>query len=56
LKSDGDAVEATDIIGLVEVMKLYNEISAGVAGSDIRFVVDDGEAVMAGQTLAEVTA
>jgi len=56
LKSDGDTVAATDTIGLVEVMKSFHDIPAGVAGSDIRFVVDDGDAVMAGQTLAEVTA
>jgi biotin carboxyl carrier protein len=56
LKGDGDAVDATDVIGLIEVMKSFHDISAGVAGLGIRFLVDDGEAVMAGQTLAEVEA
>lgn len=53
-KNDGDAVEAGDVIGLVEVMKSFHEVHAGVGGSNIRFLADDGDAVMAGQTLAEV--
>ncbi|KXU38273.1 acetyl-CoA carboxylase biotin carboxyl carrier protein subunit [Ventosimonas gracilis] len=56
LKADGDAVEATDVIGLIEVMKSFHQICAGIAGLNIRFLVDDGDAVMAGQTLAEVQA
>ncbi|MBP8265021.1 MAG: biotin carboxyl carrier domain-containing protein [Zoogloea sp.] len=56
LKEDGDTVEAADIIGLIEVMKSFHEIPSGIAGGGIRFLVDDGDAVMAGQTLAEVEA
>lgn len=56
LKEDGDAVAATDVIGLIEVMKSFHEIRAGVNGADLLFVVDDGDAVMAGQVLAEVEA
>jgi acetyl-CoA carboxylase biotin carboxyl carrier protein len=55
-KADGDAVEASDIIGLIEVMKSFHEVPAGVAGVGIRFVVDDGDAIMAGQVLAELNA
>lgn len=51
---DGDAVAASDTIGLVEVMKTFHEVSAGVAGRAIRFLVEDADAVMAGQVIAEV--
>lgn len=54
LKEDGSAVSASDVIGLVEVMKNFQEITADVAGRSIHFVVDDGEAIMAGQVIAEV--
>jgi acetyl-CoA carboxylase biotin carboxyl carrier protein len=55
-KADGDAVAATDTIGLIEVMKTFQEVQAGVAGGNIRFLVDNEEPVMAGQVIAEVTA
>ena len=55
-KNDGDAVAADDVIGLVEVMKLFHEVKAGVAGKNIRFSVDDADAIMAGQVIAEVEA
>lgn len=55
-KDDGATVATTDVIGLVEVMKSFHEIKAGVSGSGIRFLVDDGDAVMAGQVLAELDA
>lgn len=55
-KEDGASVASADVIGLVEVMKSFHEIKAEVDGSAIRFMVDDGDAVMAGQVLAEVDA
>jgi acetyl-CoA carboxylase biotin carboxyl carrier protein len=55
-KNDGDAVAAGDVIGLVEVMKSFHEVKAGVNGSAIRFIAEDADAIMAGQTLAEVEA
>ena len=55
-KNDGDSVAATDVIGLIEVMKSFHEVTAGVDGTAIRFLVDDGDAVMAGEVLAEVEA
>jgi len=55
-KNDGDSVVADDVIGLVEVMKSFHQVKAGVTGKAIRFVVDDGDAIMAGQTLAEIEA
>lgn len=55
-KADGDSVAVGDVIGLVEVMKSFHEVKSQVAGSNIRFEVEDADAVMAGQMLAEVEA
>ena len=53
-KSDGDAVAVGDVIGLIEVMKTFNEIRAEVAGKIKRFVAENEEPVMAGQILVEM--
>ncbi len=53
-KNDGDAVAAGDVIGLVEVMKSFHEVKASVSGNGVQFLVDDGDAIMAGQVLAEL--
>lgn len=55
-KADGDSVAEGDTIGLIEVMKTFQEVPAGVAGGSIRFLVENEEPVMAGQVIAEVTA
>ena len=55
-KEEGSAVAASDVIGLVEVMKNFQEVTADVDGKAIHFVIDDGEAIMAGQLIAEVDA
>jgi biotin carboxyl carrier protein len=55
-KQDGDHVAAGDVIGLVEVMKSFNEVKADSGGRLVRFLVDNEDAVMAGQPLAEVEA
>ncbi|MBB3424021.1 biotin carboxyl carrier protein [Rhizobium sp. BK312] len=53
-KADGDAVTASDTIGLIEVMKTFQQIPAGLDGKNITFLVDNEEPVMAGQIIAEV--
>ena len=53
-KNNGDPIAPGDVIGLVEVMKSFHEIKADAAGVLTRFVVEDAEAVMAGQDLAEI--
>lgn len=53
-KTDGDSVAVGDVIGLIEVMKSFHEIRAEVAGSNIRFVTDNEDPVMAGAVLAEL--
>lgn len=55
-KADGDKVAAVDPIGLIEVMKTFHEVPAGVEGANIVFLVDDAEPIMAGQVIAEVEA
>ncbi|GAA3068862.1 acetyl-CoA carboxylase [Rhizobium viscosum] len=53
-KSEGDTVAAGDTIGLIEVMKTFQQIPAGLDGKNITFLVDNEEPVMAGQIIAEV--
>lgn len=53
-KNVGDAVAVGDIIGLIEVMKSFNEVKADQAGTLTAFLADDEEPVMAGQPLAEL--
>jgi len=50
-KSEGDTVAAGDVIGLVEVMKQFNEVHADAAGKVVRFLVDNEDAVEPGQPL-----
>ena len=53
-KADGDSVSAGDVIGLIEVMKTFHELPAGVEGKNITFIADDQEPIMACQVIAEV--
>jgi biotin carboxyl carrier protein len=53
-KNDGDAVAAGDVIGLIEVMKSFNEVKSDTGGKIVRFVAENEEPVMAGQPIAEV--
>lgn len=53
-KNEGDEVAVGDVIGLIEVMKSFNEVKAEVAGRIVKFLADNEEPVMAGQPLAEI--
>jgi acetyl-CoA carboxylase biotin carboxyl carrier protein len=53
-KSDGDAVAAGDTVGLIEVMKTFTPVLAEEGGRLVKFLVDDEDAVMAGQPLYEL--
>jgi acetyl-CoA carboxylase biotin carboxyl carrier protein len=53
-KSEGDTVSVGDVIGLIEVMKSFNEVKADQAGKIIKFIADNEEPVMAGQPLVEI--
>ncbi|MEA3403746.1 MAG: acetyl-CoA carboxylase [Armatimonadota bacterium] len=48
---EGDQVEAGDVVGLIEVMKLFNEIRTPVTGIIARIVVENEERIEADQTL-----
>jgi len=53
-KAEGDTVAVGDVIGLVEVMKSFHEVKADTAGKIAKFVVDNEDAVMAGQPLVDI--
>lgn len=53
-KDVGDTVAEGDVIGLVEVMKTFNEVKADKAGTITAFLADNEEPVMAGQPLLEL--
>ncbi len=45
----GSAVQPADTVCLVEVMKMFNTVTAGVAGTVARIVVDNGKPVQHNQ-------
>ncbi len=50
----GSAVEPGQTVGLIEVMKSFHEVTAEIAGTVTRILVDEGEAVEFGQPLMEL--
>jgi acetyl-CoA carboxylase biotin carboxyl carrier protein len=50
----GDSVQPDTTIGLVEVMKTFNAVSAGVAGTIVEICVGDTQMVEYGQVLVRV--
>ena len=55
-KAEGAPVASGDTLGLIEVMKTFTPVLAEQAGTIVRFLVDDQDAVMAGQPLYEIEA
>ncbi len=51
---EGGPVSAGQVIGLIEAMKLFNEIKSDVSGTVQHMAVGDGELVKVRQTLIEV--
>ena len=51
LVSVGQQVESETVVGIVEVMKLFHEAEAGMAGTIIEILVQDGDFVEYGQPL-----
>jgi acetyl-CoA carboxylase biotin carboxyl carrier protein len=49
-----DEIEYDTVVGLIEVMKLFNEIEAGVEGTIVDVLVKDGDFVEYGQPLFEI--
>jgi acetyl-CoA carboxylase biotin carboxyl carrier protein len=52
--ADGDTVAAGDTIGLVEIMKNFQEVEAEVGGTLVEFLVGNEDAVEAGQAVAVI--
>jgi acetyl-CoA carboxylase biotin carboxyl carrier protein len=53
-KQEGDKVSKGDTIGLVEIMKNFQEVEAEVDGKLVEYTVENEEEVEAGQTIAAV--
>lgn len=49
--NEGDWVDADAVIGLVETMKIFNEVTADVSGRITRFEAESGQLVHASDTL-----
>jgi acetyl-CoA carboxylase biotin carboxyl carrier protein len=52
--NEGDAVDAGATIGLVEIMKNFQAVETEAAGTLVEFLVDNEDAVVAGQAVAVV--
>ena len=51
----GDRVEAGQVVGIVEAMKLMNEIESECAGTVAEILVENGESVEYGQPMFRIT-
>jgi acetyl-CoA carboxylase biotin carboxyl carrier protein len=52
--ADGDTVSPGDTVGLVEIMKNFQEVEAEVGGTLVEFLVGNEDAVEAGQAVAVI--
>jgi acetyl-CoA carboxylase biotin carboxyl carrier protein len=48
---EGDEVSPGDVVGLIEAMKIMNEIECEVHGRVLRLLVENGQSVEYGQPL-----
>jgi acetyl-CoA carboxylase biotin carboxyl carrier protein len=53
--SEGDLVSFGDVIGLIEAMKSYHEITADAEGTIERFHLGDGDPVDMGQPILDLS-
>ncbi len=53
-KASGDTVAVGDVLGLVEVMKTFIEVTAEAAGTFSGYVIEDASPVQAGDTVARL--
>jgi acetyl-CoA carboxylase biotin carboxyl carrier protein len=51
---EGDTVSAGDTVGLIEVMKSFHEVKTEDDGTITKFLVENEDAVDAGQDLVEL--
>jgi len=52
---EGSHVEVGDVIGLVEIMKSFHEIKSEESGTVAQFLVENDDAVEAGQGIATLS-
>ena len=52
--NEGDEVTAGQVVGLIEAMKLFNEIKSDLSGTVTRFLVESGTLVKRRQPLLEI--
>jgi acetyl-CoA carboxylase biotin carboxyl carrier protein len=52
--NEGDSISAGDTVGLIEVMKSFHEVKAEDDGTISKFLVENEEAVDAGQDIVEL--
>ena len=53
-KNEGDTVQPGEVIGLVEVMKQFSEVTADVCGRIVKFRLDNESPVDAGMPLVDI--
>lgn len=53
-KNEGDKVAPGDVVGLIEVMKSFHEVTAEEGGRIKRWLVENEAAVQAGDPLADL--
>jgi acetyl-CoA carboxylase biotin carboxyl carrier protein len=53
--AEGATVSAGDVVGLVEIMKSFHEIKSEESGTVERFLVENDDAVEAGQDIATLS-
>lgn len=51
-KQEGDTVQAGETIGLVEIMKNFQEVEAEASGTLTEYLVENEDSVTAGQAVA----
>jgi biotin carboxyl carrier protein len=52
---EGDQVKAGQVICMIEAMKVFNEIKAETSGTIVKFLLDNGKPVKAGQDLLYIS-
>ena len=50
----GTSVDADDTVGLIEIMKVFNNVNAGISGIVTEVCVADGEAIEFGQVIMRI--
>ena len=53
--SEGDSIEAGQVVGLVEIMKNFHEITSEESGTIARILVESEDLVEAGQDIVELS-